>query len=442
MPKNPDLFTAKKVDIRYIKPLLPFVCSKSSQNPSGSSFPLLWAAVARLRIAYFLTALFNVLNDLSTKPEFDSIDKWQTMFSLDTKVTHTSSTTSTATHGTISDRHEFWKHVILRANALLYGDDQIQKTWLEAEIPLPNNDEISATLRRIMSPSVHQFVSSRFSYRLQTSGPRYPFVFMIDEAAYLYSTDYMRAFMWVLDQVLVPILDDVRTSHGLNDPSDQIFILMLGSHSQITHFAPVEHYPSERYFAGEQILPSIFLNFAWDSPSPYHLPIGRTVEASNSFRHLIQFGRPMWLSYVEGLERRYSRESPTAAADVREALLIQTCIQYAILKLAPLAGGKRSLHDEEVEERNSAFAVLAVRLHLDIDLGHPKRASELVASKMRWLVNVSHLRQRIRTTYLSEPVLAEAAACLLNGWFKGSHQRYPDETPITRYLKYLRDELN
>jgi len=88
---------------------------------------------------------------------------------------------------------------------------------------------------------------------------------------------------------------------------------------------------------------------------------------------------------------------------------------------------------------------MAVRLHLEIDLGNPKRASELVASKMRWLVNVSEMPSRIRTTYPSEPILAEAAACIMNGFLWKRETPFPirlDEQPMTYLIENLRNELN
>jgi hypothetical protein len=343
------------------------------------------------------------------------------------------------------DREQFWTRVVNGALKLLYGADDIQSKWLREgkweEVSSPTNRDIAHVLERILSSPIRRFLSSGWSRKLQADRASLPFCLIVDEAAYLYTSHYMRAWMWVLDQVVVSILDDVRTESQSNKPADQIFFLMLGTHSQITHFAPDEHYPSERLFAGSQMLPPVFLNFAWDSS--FQLPAENTLVASNSLQHLIQYGRPMWLSYVDGLIRRQQRLDESVDASSQKRNLRKTCIRFAAMKLAPLA----SRENMEQERLNSAFATMAVRLHLDIDLGNPKRASELVASKMRWLVNVSEMGSRIRTTYPSEPILAEAAACIMNGFFRkrGPGTPFPhelDESPMTYFIENLRHELN
>jgi len=86
----------------------------------------------------------------------------------------------------------------------------------------------------------------------------------------------------------------------------------------------------------------------------------------------------------------------------------------------------------------SAFAVLAVRLHLDLDFVFPSRASKLVSSKMRWLIDVDPRRKHIVTTYGSEPLLVEGAALVMN-----SHELYkatPD--PLVKLLADFKDQLN
>ena len=57
---------------------------------------------------------------------------------------------------------------------------------------------------------------------------------------------------------------------------------------------------------------------------------------------------------------------------------------------------------------------MSIRLHLDIDCAAPTRASHLVSSKMRWLVDVGLFRKHSTTTYGSEPLLVEAGACIMN----------------------------
>ena len=385
-------------------------------------------------MAYFLAALFNVLNEMLACPEYQTLSAWHHLFCQPATVG------SLLRSGVKAERTQFWGKVIERANTLMYARENLPAKWFDvgptAEVAEPNNQVIAETLERIIADPLVEFLSVH-ARKLQQDPPQeYPFVLIIDEAAYLHSSNYMRAFMWVLDQVVVKIIDDTKVKHELGQ-SDDIFFLMLGTHSQISHFAPDEHYPSERVFAGDQSLPSVFLNFAWDSS--YKLPTERSLSASNTLHHLVQFGRPLWLSYVQGLERKNERMD--MSPDTR--LIRRACIQYAMMKIAPLEGAR----EPEREAKNSAFAIIALRIRLVIDLAHPKRASELVASKMRWLMNVSDMRQRIRTAYPSEPILVEAAACLMNGyfWHKGWINQFPqylDESPVTFVLECLQEELN
>ena len=100
--------------------------------------------------------------------------------------------------------------------------------------------------------------------------PNIPFVFIIDEAAYLHQTNYMHAFMWVLDQPVFSVLTNLYNSNldsnGLPEMlTNRFFVLMLGTQPQITHFAPNEFFPSERLVGNPQFLPSSFLSLNWDA---------------------------------------------------------------------------------------------------------------------------------------------------------------------------------
>jgi len=402
--------------------------------------PYPWAAVARLRVACFLASFFNTVLHFLKHADYQRLDTWQTKFKHPGPLG--------ASNG---ERERFWKRVVSGALNLLYDLDghNYQSEWLSegerSELSAPTNRQISHVLEQILSDPIRKFLSTGWSRRLQADQDSLPFCLIIDEAAYLHTSLYMKAWMWVLDQVVVSILDKTPTESRGEDPADHIFFLMLGTHSQITHFAPDEHFPSERYFEGTQALPPVFLNFAWDSS--YQLPAKNTYDASNSLQHLIQYGRPLWLSYVDGLtrhQRRLQSLDQTVDSGLQERQLREACIRFAAMKLAPLARRDEIPDSEKV---NAAFATMAVRLHLDIDLGNPKRASELVASKMRWLVNVSEMRSRIRTTYPSEPILAEAAACIMNGflWKRSQGPPFPDrsvESPMTYFIEKLRSELN
>ena len=96
-------------------------------------------------------------------------------------------------------------------------------------------------------------------------------------------------------------------------------------------------------------------------------------------------------------------------------------------------------NDDEHPRRLSAFAVLAIRIHLNLDFVNPSRASKLVSSKMRWLVDVDNRRRHITTTYGSEPLLVEAAACLMNSYALAP---IPGLNPVSWFLGELERDLN
>ena len=85
----------------------------------------------------------------------------------------------------------------------------------------------------------------------------------------------------------------------------------------------------------------------------------------------------------------------------------------------------------------SAFAVLAIRLHLDLDFAVPSRASNLVSSKKRWLIDVDPHRKHVVTTCGSEPLLVEGAPLVMNS--RELYQATPD--PLER-LADFKDQLN
>ena len=88
--------------------------------------------------------------------------------------------------------------MVEQANGLIYAEEKILQTkWLEVgqttEVENPNNHIISQTLEQIINPALVKFLSERHAHKLQQDSPQqYPFVLVIDEAAYLHSSNYMR----------------------------------------------------------------------------------------------------------------------------------------------------------------------------------------------------------------------------------------------------------
>jgi hypothetical protein len=254
-----------------------------------------------------------------------------------------------------------------------------------------------------------------------------PFLFIIDEAAYLYQSHYMHSFMWVLDQPMMSILANMYTPAA---SASNFFVLMLGKHSQISHFAPHYESPSEQCFTGRQYIPSMFLSLEWDTGLRF--PNVESLDGSSRIEKLVQWGRPLWSAIYNG-----QRPTPVQAleASKRDMTDLRRCVWYAARKLLP---AKQDYFNQE-QLNLSAFAVLAVRLHLDLDFVFPSRASKLVSSKMRWLVDVDSRRKHLVTTYGSEPLLVEGAALVMN-----SRELYKEVhfDPLVMLLENFKEQLN
>ena len=175
---------------------------------------------------------------------------------------------------------------------------------------------------------------------------------------------------------------------------------MLGTHSQISHFAPDYVSPSERYFTGKQFIPSVSLSLDWDTGLDRSYGES-SFEGSSRIEKLVQWGRPLWSAVCFG---NRPTEAKAIESDQMKKADLQRCVLYAVGKLLP---SKQDSSKDSEQVELSAFAVLAIRLHLDLDFVFPSRASKLVSSRMRWLVDVDPRRKHVITTYGSEPLLVE-----------------------------------
>jgi len=391
-----------------------------------------------MRVACFFIGLFNTMVDYMEKGICDSVEKWRNNF------LHSGVDTA------MKRRKSFWNDVITAAlYELRPGSPNrgLIELWLYQEQenngkPYITNEIINTTLQDILREPITQFLNFdktnqclNASTKLFKGGgaatPRnevVPFLFIVDEAAWLFESRYMHSFMWVLDQPIMSILN------GLGDKGCNFFVLMLGTHSQISNFAPDYTYPSERIFIGEQYIPRVFLSLSWDTGLG-NLSIDRKSKfgASSHIENLVRWGRSLWFAVYEG---QRSARVRALGREQQEKTDLRRCVQFAERKLLPAKG------DSDNEERNLAtVAILAIRLHLNLDFVYPSRASKLVSNKMRWLVDVDPSRKHIVTTYGSEPLLVEAAALAMN-----SHDLYnmpgPNTGPVGAFLNALEEQLN
>jgi len=141
----------------------------------------------------------------------------------------------------------------------------------------------------------------------------------------------------------------------------------------------------------------VFLSLEWDIGLHYS-NAESLLDGSSHIEKLVQWGRPLWSAFYHG-----QRSNPVQAlvSEKMDMVDLGRCVLYAAKKLLP---AKQDYSNQEQLDL-SAFAVLAIRLHLDLDFIFPTRASKLVSSKMRRLIDVDPCRKHIVTTYGSSPFL-------------------------------------
>ena len=355
--------------------------------------------------------------------DYTTIDNWRNNL-LHTNISSPGST-----------RNQFWYDVIEASLAIL-KQSNLQPTW-RIEFEDRTNAVIKEKLKEILQPEMTAFFNHPITKACLSEMRKadLPFLLIVDEAAYLYQTNYMHSFMWVLDEPLVEILTEMNVECP---EANKFFMLMLGTHSQISHFAPDYIYPSERYFTEKQSLPSVFLSLDWDSGVGLPERLIQFNESAN-IGNLVKWGRPMWLSFYNSLDRAKKIKNRT----LRHAHILKKTIFYAVEKLrAP--DRKQEPHPQHLASEESSlttFAILAIRLHLDLDFAAPSRASKLVMSRLRWLIDVDSRRKYIITTYGSEPVVVEAAAYLLNSQPNGDDTAPSITHPWISHLEDLDRQL-
>jgi hypothetical protein len=376
-------------------------------------------------VACFLAGFFETMIDYMSQDAYKNLAAWQTSLLYSNE--------------NLAPRQQFWEAVLTKALKLLSDNTKLYQKWLrinESDSP-PTNAQIATALANLLREPIRAFFShsvtkehlrqikhKSIDVKGSTSrirNPQIPFLFIVDEAAFLYQTNYMHTFMWVLDQPVVHILTELYNpeldSTGLSEmPTDHFFVLMLGTHSQISHFAPNQIFPSERYLGQPQLLPSPFLSFNWDEHVKVSSPPFKLRDSESLFE-LASWGRSMWGALFE--------QHLTTSA-------LWDLIQFVKGKLSPGS-------EDKLQKILSKLAVMSIRLHLDLDCASPTRASQLVCSKMRWLADVGIFRTHVTTTYGSEPLLVEGAACLMNSY--GNKNNPSTRPPYVAYVEELLSQL-
>ncbi|KAG7089278.1 hypothetical protein E1B28_010977 [Marasmius oreades] len=187
----------------------------------------------------------------------------------------------------------------------------------------------------------------------------------------------------------------MRVLNMINDM--QIFFVFLSTNSSLLTFAPLASkavYPAPiRVQNNTELIPPFFelrfdtfcRKFTSDAKEVGKL----TLEGVCDLGQMTKFGRPMWHSYYQSLPE-----------DEKHKM-----IDLAVLKL------------RGNDHNNADLAALDSRVLIPFDpyqLVSRTTEVELVRSHMRCIYNIPADRQFVRSAYLSEPVLSEAAAVILN----------------------------
>ena len=115
-----------------------------------SSIPMPWAAAGRLRVACFLSSLFEVMTTWMEVGKFDKLEHWRNNF------LHSKDGTSN------TNRDQFWFEVVKSSLAKLRENDCEQlKQWIlygeKEKVPTLTNDDINVAIKDILRPSVEKF---------------------------------------------------------------------------------------------------------------------------------------------------------------------------------------------------------------------------------------------------------------------------------------------
>jgi len=144
------------------------------------------------------------------------------------------------------NRKRFWHDVVMAALHELHPNSknhQLMESWLYQD-PKPTiaNDIINQDLQKILEEPIEQFIKHPVttkclaqsttlfqgpSGRVKATEQIVPFLFIMDEATYLYQSNYMHSFMWVLDQPIMNILTKLQTNSSIeNTNASNFFVLM------------------------------------------------------------------------------------------------------------------------------------------------------------------------------------------------------------------------
>lgn len=183
------------------------------------------------------------------------------------------------------------------------------------------------------------------------------------------------------------------------DDYANVFTLVMDTVSRLSNFQPTQVVdPSARVeIEGKKLFEPLYL-FPTTDVMAVKVNILETTKLEDAVHPsiLYRYGRPMWGAHIE---KRGHEEMETH---------LQRLVHLASNKIL---GGK-VIENVEKLDHASALAILAIRISLNVS-PLSQLSSELIASHMRVCGFVSDDRMLVTSNYLIEPILAEAAAQLM-----------------------------
>lgn len=266
---------------------------------------------------------------------------------------------------------------------------------------------------------------------------RLKMVLMIDEAKYLVGLKFLNAFRWIVDQVIERAWISANgkwASEENQRPSNEplpFMVFFLGTNSTVADFLPAGEDSSARYFLDFMKIPPPFTALDWDITVADDSILAYSTlnyESLAEMTWLCRFGRPYWQAQW-GSSLTHSNEKFRDASNlitVAENKLHQQHSRRRFLDLFEYDRKKEftGLASDKEEFILTCSAILGVLAIIHLDFTSPKRAEDLVASRLRWALGCDRKRTYLLTTYPSEPLLAEAAFRLL--FAKGDTEDDPD----------------
>jgi hypothetical protein len=245
---------------------------------------------------------------------------------------------------------------------------------------------------------------------------RLKMVLMIDEAKYLVGKKFFNAFRWTIDQVIERAW--ITANQEKHTPTREPLPFMaffLGTNSTVADFLPPGEDSSARYFLDFMKVPPPFTALDWDITIPHDSILNYTTlnyESLAEMTWLCRFGRPYWQAqWGSSLAQPFERfRNASNLITLAENKLHHRGSRRGFLSLFASNEEFKSEKEDFILTCSAILGVLAV-IHLDFT--SPKRAEDLVASRLRWAVGCDRKRTYLLTTYPSEPLLAEAAFRLL-----------------------------